>query len=350
MPGEEALLAALLAGTVGWTIGHEGKIKLAPLESQVVDTLRNDKPELIKEYPIDLSVARNAQEVVLTGTLIYVENPNDVTGPVYIQLNEPESAQIDLTKQRRIKGTFYRFFITNAAGTGTLNLRLSRSKFFQFDESQLEIKIVAQSVNIDMQVVSSIVQMPIDLQSSYIMMPIDIQAQYMDLKIDINAQSIGNLSIDINAQTVGDLTINVAAQNIAVKGLADWGTVQGLDWNPPDTVASPGIVAGNWGYTSESGNPFQVPTGKIWYVYGCSVRCYKHSDSKTPVAFAVNVEAPSGSVVDLGTKLAGEGYYARFTRPIRIIASQKVRFNLLNLDATNAMGATVIVNTIQVDA
>jgi hypothetical protein len=198
-----------------------------------------------------------------------------------------------------------------------------------------------------MQVVASTVQMPIDLQSSYIMMPIDIQAQYMDLKIDINAQSIGNLSIDINAQTVGDLTINVAAQNIAVKGLADFCTDAGLNVNPIDTVASPGIAAQAWGYTGESGDPLKAPAGWDWYVYGVSIRCYKWSDSKTPHPFSVIIEAPAGVFVHTESVPVGGSCVKGFNRAFLVTAGNKVRVQLLNLDATNAMGATVIFNAVK---
>jgi hypothetical protein len=282
-----------------------------------------------------LSVARNALPVVLTGSLIYVENPNDVTGPVYIQLNEPDSAKIDLTKQRRIEGTFYQFFITNAAGTGTLNLRISRSKFFQFDEAQLEIKIVAQSVSINMNVTgsdimmpmdlqSSVIMMPIDLQSSYIMMPVDIQAQYLTLDInikaqtanvmvDIKSQTIGNLSVDIKAQTVGNLTINVAAQAIGIHLTADWAAQQGTDVNLIGYDNTNPLVTG--AYVID----YTVPSGKILTINQISAIWYKGTPTDNDnIGGYVVLEAPGGATICVLGGASGCAY--ALPKPIKATA------------------------------
>ena len=75
MPGEESVLAALLAATVGWAIGRDGKVQIAPPENQVTQALIDQKPELVKPVDIDSSIARDTVEYRLQGTISSCKTP-----------------------------------------------------------------------------------------------------------------------------------------------------------------------------------------------------------------------------------------------------------------------------------
>lgn len=100
--------------------------------SELIDALKDNKPEFIKKITIDTSTARNREEVVVAGNSLFVDNPATPSSPVYIRFNEPEAPELELTRMREVSGPFYRFFITNAAGTGTLRLIVSRGYQFRF--------------------------------------------------------------------------------------------------------------------------------------------------------------------------------------------------------------------------
>lgn len=125
------LLTGLLSGLVGYALGS----REAPTEREVIDYLRQNKPEFVKDLSIDTSIARDKEPYPIVGNYIFVENPDAASVSVEIRLNEPEAAAMDLTEQRKIKGPFYQFFISNAAGTGTLNLHIGKAFGFELVEA-----------------------------------------------------------------------------------------------------------------------------------------------------------------------------------------------------------------------
>ena len=220
--GLEALLAG---GLVGYILG---KSPVVSTEADIIKALREVKPQLVRNIAIDTSETRTLQEYPYSGHSIFVTNPEVPSLPVYIRLNEPDGEQVKLTAQRSIKAPFYRFFITNAAGSGILDIVVSQISILELAEAVTNINIVASTATVSIKVIAadimlpvdiqaSYIMMPIDIQSSYIMMPVDIQAQYVTLKIDIVAQTIGQLNVNIAAQTVGNIAINIAASAVTLQ-------------------------------------------------------------------------------------------------------------------------------------
>ena len=220
----QVLAAALAGGFVGYLLGKDER---PPTEAELVNALREAKPQLFRTVQIDTSTERDNQSYPIAGQSIYVVNPEEPTQPVYIRLNEPDAPEIEVTAQRKIKAPFYRFYISNPAGAGTLQLQVNKTAATDLVESDINVNIMASTAVVDISVTGSTVmmpvdlqgayiQMPVDIQGAYIMMPVDIQAQFMNLEIDIVAQSVGDIAIDIAAQSVGDINVNLAAQTANV--------------------------------------------------------------------------------------------------------------------------------------
>lgn len=116
----------IAGGAIGYAIARDGKT-IVPITGQ---NLRESKPSFEKKIEIDTSVAHNEAtknwEYPEEGNLIYVVNPTTPIDDVYVRFNEPDAADWKLTELRKIRFPFYRFFITNAAGTGTLEIRVAR--------------------------------------------------------------------------------------------------------------------------------------------------------------------------------------------------------------------------------
>lgn len=196
------------------------------------------------------------------------------------------------------------------------------------------------------------VQVATDIQGAYVMVPIDIQGQYITLDVNItNSQVNVNITNSVVSVKITDVAqVDITAQSVAVKGLADWATDTGNAINPYNIVSSPGIAPGNWGYAEEYYDNFLVPSGKKWLIYGASIRCFKYSDGRTPIAFTYVLEIPGGIPMLTNTLPAGYGDVNWFSRPFLATAGQRVRINILNLDASNNLGAVVILNAIQLNA
>lgn len=128
----------IAGGAIGYAIARDGKT-IVPVTGQ---DLRESKPSFEKKIEIDTSVAHSEAlknwEYPEEGNLIYVVNPTTPTGTVYIRFNEPEAQDWDLTKLRKIRFPFYRFFITNTAGTGTLEIRVARGLQVEPFEGQVD--------------------------------------------------------------------------------------------------------------------------------------------------------------------------------------------------------------------
>jgi hypothetical protein len=336
MPLADALLGALLGGSVALAVHDDGKITPVP-DVRVFDYLKEQTPELVHEISIDTAVARSGEELPITGTLVFIDNPTVPTKPVYIQLNEKTAPKIDITQKKRVSGIFYRLFITNEAGVGTLALKISRSSLFDFEDSVAEINVFGSDI-----------QIPIDVQGSYIQMPIDIQGQYITLEIDIVAQTIGNIKMDIAAQTIGNLAINIAAvsvgnlnvnisaqsvtvnmdvkaQSVAVKSQAEWSPQAGQQ----KYVTGSGL---NRASGSGVAADYSVPSGKTLYIthMGYSVNGYAAADRDKQQHARCHLSNYSTGV---GLAYIGGdgGNGISFPTPIKIPENQVVRMLVVNM-------------------
>lgn len=115
--------ALILGGVIGYAIKPDGKV--VPIS---YNNLRESKPLFYKKVDIDTSVARTEPgvEFPYEGTIIYVDNPTTPTHAVKVKLDEPDRDFWTLTKLRKLKIPFYRFFIINEAGAGTLTIYVGR--------------------------------------------------------------------------------------------------------------------------------------------------------------------------------------------------------------------------------
>ncbi|MBA7597121.1 hypothetical protein ES703_04116 [subsurface metagenome] len=95
------------------------------LSRALIDHLTKDRPEFYKFIDIDLSTARTNELHEESGSFIWIEN-QFARGEVTLRLNEDYFDTFDLRRQRYIRGPFYRFFITNLAGQGSIRLFISR--------------------------------------------------------------------------------------------------------------------------------------------------------------------------------------------------------------------------------
>lgn len=143
----DALTAFFAGGFGGWVAHALAEGKPVPTEAQILKDLESLKPKLTKNVAIDTTTARNNETYPIAGQSLNVENPATPSASVYIRLNEPDADQIDLTKQGKIKAPFYRFFITNDAGTGTLNLIVNKASVLDLTGAVTDVNIVAQTIS-----------------------------------------------------------------------------------------------------------------------------------------------------------------------------------------------------------
>jgi len=97
------------------------------MSDKVMNELRAKKPTLLVTVDLDVSTARSNIECPIEGYCLYVLNPTGSSVPVYVGFNEAESETFDITKISKIRIPFYRFFITNGIGAGTLILIISKT-------------------------------------------------------------------------------------------------------------------------------------------------------------------------------------------------------------------------------
>ncbi len=337
MGGLETAIAALLAGTVGFKVGVESSsLELSPPEVLISETLRTQKPELIKTVSIDTSVARDTVEYTITGSQIFLENPKDSSVEVYIRLNEPENSPQDITKYRKITGPFYRFFVTNEVGSGILNFTIGRSKQYDFEPGQVEIHITGSEV-----------MLPVDIQAQYVNLSVDIVAQTIgniaidiaaqsvgnismniaaqsleSLSVDITAQTIGNLSIDLAAQSIGNVTIDIYAQSIGINLQPGWAAEQGTDKDFDATTAN--VATGS--YVAAS---YTVPAGKALFITCISGKSFGSAaaDRDKDQMCELRMEIDGTPVVYIG---GNGGAIATFSKPYKVAAGEEMELFTYN--------------------
>jgi len=345
------LISALFGGLVGYAMASGGK---TPTDAEVIEALRSSKPTFFNRLSLNTATTRTNEKHEIVGNFLKVENPEDVDVSVYVRLNELESEPIDLTKEGLIKAPIYRFYITNSAGTGTLNLTVGRAFGFELQDaitkvdivaqhiSELSVDISAQSIgnisvditaqtigNIDINAAGSDIQMPIDIQGALIMMPIDIQGQYITLDIDIVAQTVGNISIDLAAQSIGDVTIDINAQTVGVSIQGEWQVEQG---NQKNISGGDDDLAPSY-YTTLY---YDIPVGKVLYIYAASfsIRAtdYATDGDKPQIGWGTIYTTSGVTIAQFG---GNGGQVFPFGLPIKIVAGDRINFDVYNYAAHN---------------
>ncbi len=120
-----------------------------PLIQDITPTseIIEQKPSLYDWRDIDLTNAKNNEQVGMSGDFLYVfDAPASLNAT--IRFNEPNTDVIPLKKGMRIQIQFYRFFITTNAVAGNL-LRLAIGKDLHFELTQLgliNVDAIAQPV------------------------------------------------------------------------------------------------------------------------------------------------------------------------------------------------------------
>jgi len=135
----------MFAAMVGYAIKPDGVIE--PIDySKLAALLAGSEKAFVKKIAIDVSEERTKQKYPYAGMMIFVENPTAPDVPVYIRFNRPDGEEFTLTNFRKMRGPFGSFYITNAAGTGTLNIIVTRGYQFEFVEAT---SITETEINLD---------------------------------------------------------------------------------------------------------------------------------------------------------------------------------------------------------
>lgn len=275
----DALAALMTGGLIGLTAYCMAKGEPIPTEAQMLQALREVKPRLTQTIHIDTTQAHSNQPYPIAGQSMLVLNPATPSLPVYIRLNEPESDQIELTKQRTIKAPFYRFFITNAVGVGTLTIIVNKAS-----------------------------------------------------AVELNAADV---NVNIIAQTISNLLMTFNAQNVGVYLQPEWAALKGTDisLNAFSFTIPPGDYAIG---------DYMVPTGKTLYINVIEGHMYGTyaNDKDAPQVFEVELSAASlGGDVDFG---GNGGMSIVLSRPLVVESEDNLLFYLWNWSHHNGNGTVTL--------
>ena len=111
-------VSAIAGGVVGYLLGRSGKLEARTLD-QVLKELQANKPANIWVQTFSASEARTGAELVVAGDYLYAALDISAT-PFTIQLNEKDTPFIDLARVKAVRAPYYRIFITNQAGNGSI--------------------------------------------------------------------------------------------------------------------------------------------------------------------------------------------------------------------------------------
>ena len=130
---------ALIGGVIGWVIRGKGAQPEPVDVPSAIEDLRARKPKTYDVLTIDMSVARTNQEVACVGDWLAIKNINS-TVDLEVRLNETERDALNLSRLRTIKQLYYRLFLTNTAGAGSVQLFCSLGgEFYPPDATQIDI-------------------------------------------------------------------------------------------------------------------------------------------------------------------------------------------------------------------
>jgi len=248
--------------------------RIAPLDyGKLAAALSGADVPFAKVMELDLSQARNAEEIRESGAAMLVLNPDICASSVYLQFT-PGGYRFDLSKTRRIRQPFQSFYITNSAGSGTLQLALSRCLQFDIDQDWVQrVNIIAQQAAIDM---------------------------------NIAAQD-------------ADVDINIKAQNLGLALTPDWATQHGMD------VTFTAITTGTFTNAITS---YTVPAGKSLYICGVSAQAEASLTTHADLPQIVGVYLWDDMIIKAGCGGNG-GCALPLPRPVLIPAGHTMKLYLL---------------------
>jgi len=124
--------AGVIAGTIiggfsVWAATRDDK------GNALLEEVKTKKPPFYKVITLDMATARDEVEFNEVADFILIDN-QDASVPCYIRLNEKGFDKLDIRKYSRFQGTLWRFFITNSAGSGHIDLLLCRGLAFLAEE------------------------------------------------------------------------------------------------------------------------------------------------------------------------------------------------------------------------
>lgn len=125
------LFGTVLGGFTAWAARKDEK------GNDLLEKVKVLKPPFYKKITLDMATARNELEFNEVADFIIVDN-KDASVACYARLNEKNFDKLDLRKYSRFQGTLWRFFITNSAGTGNIDLLLCRGLAFLATEREEE--------------------------------------------------------------------------------------------------------------------------------------------------------------------------------------------------------------------
>lgn len=127
---DPALLGLGVGGIMGYIIkpGKNGEQIMTPIRVNR-EQLQAQKPLIYKIITLDMATVRNLEEFLETADQILIIN-RGASVACQIRLNEDVYPPIDLRDMRELNGLFWRFYITNAAGVGSIDLILFKGGAF----------------------------------------------------------------------------------------------------------------------------------------------------------------------------------------------------------------------------
>ena len=123
------VLGGVLGGIVGWQAGRDAKGR------NILEQVKVNKPPFYRIITLDMATARTDEKWDEVADFIIIDN-QDASVACEIRLNEPDFEKLDLRDYSRLQGTIWRFFITNAAGSGSIKLLLCRGLAFTAEKTK----------------------------------------------------------------------------------------------------------------------------------------------------------------------------------------------------------------------
>ena len=132
-------LPFMVGGFLGYVIGRDGRPEPVDIPS-AVEVLRSTKPETYRKVTIDMSEARDNVELAFVGNFVAIKDV-DSSVDLNIRLNESGNSLLNLSRVRQIRNSlYYRLFLTNSAGTGSVELILAiGSEFLPPDDVSVTV-------------------------------------------------------------------------------------------------------------------------------------------------------------------------------------------------------------------
>lgn len=121
------LFGTAIGGFVAWTARRDENGLL------LLERVKAKKPPFYKTITLDMATARTDKGFDEVADYIVIDN-KDASVACSIRLNEPNFEKLDLRKYSRLQGTIWRFYITNEAGTGSIDLLLCHGLAFLAEE------------------------------------------------------------------------------------------------------------------------------------------------------------------------------------------------------------------------